>query len=62
MKTIEALKEMTQEELIAMVQDLEEKLKKEKDAWFDMYNQKEKAIAKFTNLRDTLKGIVSMTE
>jgi hypothetical protein len=62
MKTIEELKEMTQDELIAMVQNLEEKLKKEKDAWFDMYNQREKATAKFANLRDTLKGIVSMTE
>ena len=62
MKTIEELKEMTQDELISMVQELEEKLKKEKEAWFDMYNQREKANAKFTNLRDTLKGIVSMSE
>jgi hypothetical protein len=62
MKTIEELKEMTQEELIALVQELEEKNKKQSDSNTYWYNKSTKYQSRYESLKSVLKGVVTMIE
>ena len=62
MKTIKELKEMTQEELIALVQELEEKNKKQSDSNTYWYEESKKYQSKYESLKSVLKGVVTMIE
>jgi hypothetical protein len=62
MKTIEELKGMTQEELITLVQELEEKNKKQSDSNTYWYNESTKYQSRYESLKSVLKGVVTMIE
>lgn len=61
-KEIEELKSMTQEELIALVQNLQEDIEKksnDSNYWYGEYN---KVKDKYNNLKNIIKGVVTIIE
>lgn len=61
-KNVEELKGMTQEELILLVQELEEKLETKSRMFLSQYDECQKVKEQFESFRNLIKGIITLSE
>lgn len=61
-KKVEELKGMTQEELILLVQELEDKLETKTKLFLSEYDECQKVKGQFESFKNLIKGILTLSE
>lgn len=61
-KNVEELKGMTQEELILLVQELEEKVEAKTKLFLSSYDECQKVKEQFESFKNLIKGIITLSE
>lgn len=61
-KKVEELKGMTQEDLILLVQELEEKLETKSKMFLSQYDECQKVKEQFESFKNLIKGIITLSE